>query len=264
MKEQHYSIKTHSYNEDRFVVKDNFFAVIDGASGLKKEEKDGVGTKASRLSSFVKSELLKYKGVFSEENLINLSVKAHNLKHEQEVSCGISIAQIVNDKLNLFFVGDCNIIVKFLDGSVKTFRQDKLTKLDDFALSQMIKYAEENHLSIKKARQELNEILIKHRNLKNLPDGYWVFEPNKFPNFVVDFYSIPISEITSVILCTDGFSQCYEKLGIFKNEVELINSELSIKDICKLIKKISFADKNCNAYPRFKTLDDTTAIKLDF
>ncbi len=264
MKEQHYSIRANRYNEDRFLIKNNLFAVIDGASGLTTEQKKGVGTNASRLAGFVKQELFKFKGDNFIAFLKDLSINALNNGHDTNSSCGISAVIVSDINVYLYAVGDCSILVQDKKNSVRTFKQNELCKLDKIALNQMIDISKNKNITIKQAREHINDVLIKHRLLKNMPNGYSIFCPSKNPNFVVDHYTLNKKDIKSIIICTDGFSQCYEKLNIFDNQKQLFSKKLSLKEICKKIKQVSKSDKDFNKYPRFKLFDDTTAIKLDF
>lgn len=264
MKEQHYSIRAHRYNEDRFLIKNNLFAVIDGASGLTTEQKKGVGTNASRLAGFVKKELSKFKGEDFISFLNDLSIKALKDGHDVETSCGISAVIVDGTNIHLFVIGDCSIILKNKNNEVHTFKQRELCKLDEIAVNEMIFIAKEENISIKQARERINDLLIKHRLMKNTKNGYSIFCPSNNPNFVVDHYVLNKKDIKSIVLCTDGFSQCYDKLDVLNNETQLFTTTLSIKEICKKIQQISKSDKNFNKYPRFKLFDDTTAIKIDF
>lgn len=264
MKEQHFTIKAHSYNEDRFVVSKNLFAVIDGATGLNEVNQDNKATSASLLSSFVKSHLTKYKGNDVAEFLRSLSVLAIKNGHNEDTSCGISIVKICDKNIEFYSLGDCSILYQYKNGNVGSFGQTKLPKLDEIALKQMIDYAKSNGVSIKKAREHINDTLKKHRALKNTPDGYWVFAPSSQPNFIVDKLVLQKDEIQSIIICSDGFAECYNLLNIFEDERQLFESDLSIKDICLKVQQVAKSDKDYNLYPRFKLFDDTTAIRLDF
>ena len=264
MKEQHFTIKSHFYNEDRFLVGNTLFAVIDGATGLNAENTFGKASSASKLAGFVKSQLANYKGSDIIGFLRSLSVLALKNGHAKDCSCGISIVKVNKNTVELYCLGDCPILYQDKNGEVHTFTQTKLPKLDKIALNQMIDYAKANNVSMKKARKHIDQTLKKHRSLMNMPDGYWVFAPSEKPNFTVDTITIEKEQLKSIIVCSDGFAQCYNKLNIFENEKQLFESQLSLKDICLKVQRISKADKDYNLYPRFKLFDDTTVIKLDF
>ncbi|MBE5737215.1 MAG: hypothetical protein E7348_02320 [Clostridiales bacterium] len=264
MKEQHFTIKSHFYNEDRFLVTNTLFAVIDGATGLTDENTFNKASKASKLAGFVKSQLANYKGTDIIDFLHSLSILAFEKGHTKDCSCGISIVKVNEKTVELYCLGDCPILYQNKNGEVHTFTQTKLPKLDKIALNQMMDYAKANNISIKKARKYIDHTLKKHRALLNTPDGYWVFAPSEKPNFTVDTITIEKEQLKSIIVCSDGFAQCYNKLNIFENEKQLFESQLSVKDICLKVQRISKADKDYNLYPRFKLFDDTTVIKLDF
>ena len=56
------TLKSHNYNEDRFVSSKYVYGVIDGATVLKGETAKNRKTSASILSAFVKSQLEKFNG----------------------------------------------------------------------------------------------------------------------------------------------------------------------------------------------------------
>ena len=263
MKEQHFTIRAHSYNEDRFVVTDRLFAVIDGASGLTKEDKNGVGTCASRLAAFVKSALQSYRGENVGQFLRELSRRAYAEGFDESVSCGVSVVQLCKDVARFYTVGDCEIIYRHRGGEVLRFHQTEINDLDEKAIREMVRYATENKISVRAARPHIQDILIHHRSLRNTPGGYSIFAPSAEPCFEVKSMEIPLSELESLYLCTDGFLPCFTSLGIFGDERGLFTTSLSVKDICLQIQKILRQDKDFNTFPRFKLFDDITAIRVD-
>ena len=264
IKEQHFSIKAHAYNEDRFVVTDGLFAVIDGASGLTPKEKDGIGTKASRLATFVKAALQRYHGKDVEQFLRELSRRAYAEGFDNHVSCAISVLHLSKDTARFYTVGDCEIIYRRRDGVVSRFRQTELSVLDNKAIEEMVRYAAKNNISVREARGHIQDMLIGHRALMNTPQGYSVFVPSPTADFEIKSKVLARSELESLYLCTDGFLPCFTELDIFKDVGELFTTSLSVKDICLQIQKILRQDKDFNRFPRFKLFDDITAIRLNF
>ena len=263
IKEEHFSIRSHRYNEDRFVVTDSLFAVIDGASGLTQEKKSGVGTRASRLAAFVKSALQRYRGEDLGQFLIELSRRAYDAGFDDSVSCGIAAFQICRDSARIYALGDCEVIYRLKDGTVSRFRQTELGELDERAISEMVRYAAQNNITVRAARPHIQDILIKNRARKNTSSGYSVFSPSTVPSFEVKAVQIPLSAIASVYICTDGFVPSFTELGILRDTRELFDTPLSVKDICLEIQKILRQDKDFERFPRFKLFDDITAIRLD-
>ncbi len=263
IKEQHFTIRAHSYNEDRFVVTKHLLAVIDGASGLAPEQKCGPGTDASRLASYVKTALLRCKDENIEQFLRNLSSRAYEAGFNEGTSCGISLVRLCKDTVRFYTVGDCEIIYRLRTGEVSRFYQTELPVLDNKAIEQMVCYAKEHHISVREARPHIQDILIRHRALMNTPNGYNVFAPSSAPKFEVKTLEIARAELHDLYLCTDGFLPCFTELGIFQHEGELFTTPMSVKDICLQIQSILRQDKDYNRYPRFKLFDDITAIRAE-
>lgn len=263
IKEQHFTIRAHSYNEDRFVVTKHLLAVIDGASGLVSEKKRGSGTDASRLAAYVKTELLRCREENIEQFLLKLSRRAYESGFNEGTSCGISVVQFCKDTVRFYTVGDCEIIYRLRTGEVSRFYQPELPVLDDKAIEQMVQYAKEHNVSVRDARPHIQDILIRHRALMNTPNGYNVFAPSSAPKFEVKTLEISRAELQDLYLCTDGFLPCFTELGIFRHEGELFSTSMSVKDICLQIQSILRQDKDYNNYPRFKLFDDITAIRAE-
>ena len=66
---------------------------------------------------------------------------------------------------------------------------------------------------------------------------------------------------------TDGFAQAFDTLNIFSSLEMCLDSIHSKEDAQKVILEIknrSYKDKDCNKYPRFKTIDDITFLMVKF
>ena len=257
---QYKTVKSHSFNEDRFVISNKIFGVIDGATGLSGNTK-GKKTTASKLSAFLKSKLERYNGENIEEYIENLSKESYE-KNLYPATCGISLAVIKESVVQFYFVGDCDIFCKLKNGEVRSLKQTRLGVLDGIAVDAMKKIAQEKNISIKSARPLINDVLIKHRNMVNKPNGYFAFEPQQNPNFKPTILEIDKEEIDRIIICTDGYSQCFTTLEILKDYKSLFEEDLN--EVLNEIVKVSREDKDYNKYPRFKIIDDITYVSVKF
>ena len=275
MKVEKLTRKSHFFNEDRFVVGDNFFMVIDGATSLMKTDLFNP-TEGSWFVSFIKRRLsAKSKHVF--EKLSNISKQAYaefcavldkNGLNPQDLlyypSAGLALAEIVEDKVVINTIGDCEAVVKFKDGKTVRLVQKELLKLDAYALERMVKLKEQKGLTMKQAFTECKDVLVANRRLMNKPDGYNVFTVSKTGKFEFLTKSFELKDIDEIYLYTDGFAQTFEEFKIYGSYEQTFSKSLDIKSEVEKIVKTAFSDKDCEKYPRFKIIDDIAIIKMQF
>ena len=200
----------------------------------------------------------------SDQNILHrLSKDSCELGFNKSPSVGLAGVKIEKDKLRLFSLGDCEIIYKLKNGELYRFKKDALDKLDGVAISTLKEVAKEKNISIKKSVPFIKDLLRKHRLMKNTPNGYDIFEPLKEPSFNLYEKELFIKDVESFYVCTDGFSSSFTTFNVFSNLNELFKTNMTIKEIVEKIKEVAFLDKNYDKYPRFKLIDDITAIKVE-
>lgn len=259
------------YNEDSFILEDDFYVVMDGATGLYKQT-----FRPSDACYFVKE----FKKIFKKCNdfelelseisktLYNIFINKYegsSLKRSYIPSIGLSFISIDkdNNKINLYTLGDPIIFIKFKDGSNLFFKDDNLTQLDNYVISNMIKVSRQKGISIKEAKIEVKKLLVENRNKLNKDNGYNVFSlyKNGF-NFKIAKTEVDLDKVLYVVLATDGFMQAYDTFNIYDNIEELFENNLS--ETYDKMRYLALKDKDYNIYPRFKLIDDATAIKVYF
>ncbi len=275
MKVEKISRKSHYYNEDRFVVSNNFCMVLDGATALQKSN-FFKPTEASWFVSFIKSSLQR-----KTDNVLNklseISKQAHlnfnEILFQNDVginelsyypSAGLSFAEIHGDKVEICTIGDCEAVVKLKSG--KTFRimQPQLSELDEQALKTMIELKQTRHLKMKDAVKACADVLLENRKLMNTPSGYSVYTLSQTGEFNYLRERFNIEEIDEIYLYTDGVSQAFNELKIYPSWKEMFEKSVDIREEVEKIVKKAFSDKECEKYPRFKIIDDVTMLKITF
>ena len=258
------TLKSHTFNEDRFAVSSTLFAVIDGATDLSDSPSYHTRSHASMLAERVKKGLLSLSKGDVVGFLYDLSRKLYNETPRLLASCGIAVARIKDGFLEIFGLGDCEIVYKKKSGEIIRFKQTALSVLDKKAIDELVTIAKENDLTVAEAKPLIIPTLRKHRALMNTDGGYDVFAPMQTPNFTVLTDKIKLDELCSVYIMTDGFAQAFTTLNILPSYTNLFDDGVTIDGVIEQIKKVSFADETLSAYPRFKIIDDITAIKIDF
>ena len=260
--------KANRFNEDRIVIGKNYFLVIDGATPLVKNNVKP--TEASWFAGFIKKNLKKNDG-----NLINklneISKKAYKqfakisiLNKKYFPSCALAWVEINNNKIVAHTIGDCEIVIKYKDNTLKRLLIEDLPKLDNGAIQQMVNVAKEKNISVKEARKHINDILIENRKLMNKPNGYSIFTIDNNPDFKFSTYEEDVNKIKEIYVYSDGISQAFDELKIYDSWEELFKNDVRLSKLIKRIVKKAKSDVNYNKYPRFKLIDDISIIKIVF
>lgn len=252
--------KYHTYNEDCLAISSNLFCVIDGATSLKSKN-NKYKTETSKMVKELAILFKKYKGNGDKlENYIYECSKELAKKYDNSNSCGFSLIYFYLDNIYIYYLGDPECLIKTKDNKILTIYNDSLAKLDDYAISKMIDISKKENISIKEARNKINDILVENRNKKNKENGYYVFEPSINPNFKIYKAIINKNDVKEILLSTDGYQAIYKVYKLIKKE-EIFS--LPLNEGYKKIKEVSFLDKEMNKYPRFKIIDDISAIKIE-
>ncbi len=252
------TIKAHSYNEDRFVLSKRIAGVIDGATGIG-EKNDNRATTASKLVAFLKEELERFKGGDIIEYLLELSSRSYGAGLST-ATCGMALAYFEKSRIKLVCIGDCEILLKYREGRIEKIQQEELLKLDKEALGKMLEIAKARKISPRKARAEIDGVLLENRKKANAKGGYSVFQPQKTPDLKFTVREIDEGEVEKIILCSDGFSQCYTTLKFIDGYKGLFEESADLDEIADEVNALSREDKDYEKYPRFKLVDDITYV----
>jgi serine/threonine protein phosphatase PrpC len=264
--EKVYSKGIKQINEDEILIKDNIFAVFDGASSLvkflSKEGKTG-GKIAAEIS----------KNVFSENNdsLKNLAIKANDLirekmksnkvninKKEALWSTSAAVIRIKKDCAEFFQIGDSLILV------IKNDKPRIVTKYYDQDMETMIKWKKLADKKEKNIREKLTKQIIKVRRRSNICYGDLNGEKKAIKFFNIGKFKL--KNIESIILFTDGLliPKKDPKENEDWNKFVKLYKKLGLKGLLRFVRSLEDTDPNCFLYPRFKMHDDiaTIAIKI--
>lgn len=179
-------------------------------------------------------------------------------------SAGAVMARIVDDELQLLRIGDCSLVVGLRSGEFITMEDELLTVLDANALSELVETAARHGIDARAARPLVNDALVANRQRMNTPDGYWVLEPYGKGVPHASVLRVPLGEVRDLLLMTDGFSSAHDALHLYANAPELLVAvrETGVEKVFGAIEAGFAADPGWNRYPRFKQIDDITALHL--
>lgn len=261
-------------NEDIAYAENNYGWVIDGATGLNKTNLTGskgdVYWFVNEWNNYLKDNILDkskdIKEIVSKgmDFIGNKFNKISSLKYPDKVdlpAASIAIIRINNNKVEYFLLGDCTLIVENNNGKSSIIKQTLLDKLDNIAKAEMNKLMLNEGISFIEARQRINPLLIKHRLLKNTPEGYWTlgFDRNAVENSLYGY--LDLEECKKALLMSDGFSAIFDNYKYIEadNLISIIEKQ-GLHQVYKTIRLIENEDADVVKFPRFKKSDDSSAV----
>ena len=196
-----------------------------------------------------------------EEYLIGAKEKGFDIPDDSP-SAGIALFRIRANTLEFFGLGDCVGVVKLKEGTTKWLNNPSLSNLDSIVINKMSQLHKETGIDVIEARKLCTDLLIRHRALKNKPDGYYILDPFGEGIDHACKLTVNLDDVESVSVFSDGFSQLSEVFRVFENfgELHQAMSTRSLEDLCKELFMLQDKDSVCNNHPRFKLRDDTCAV----
>ncbi|MBQ3107720.1 MAG: protein phosphatase 2C domain-containing protein [Firmicutes bacterium] len=270
----HLALQGNAAMEDRIGFGPDYLFVIDGASGLDKvhltDEASDAAWLAIRIGellemnlpdpSFELSDLMKAIAQALRQEYDNLSF-SYQVAADYP-SAGLAIVRRRYNQLEYFGLGDCTAVFRLTDGTFDLQREEALAALDQTAISEMVRQAEEHHCTVLEARPYIQDVLVENRNLRNKEGGYWIFDPTGIGIPHCRYFSRPINEVASVTLMTDGFAQLADTFTEADGFEDLHQRCLKegLAPLADRLFALQEEDDQCNRYPRFKMRDDTCAV----
>lgn len=257
--------KSHYYNEDRFVVGQNYVLVLDGATSLQPSDKKP--TSGSWLAKFIKNHLKRHETdiISSLHHISSLAYEEFEVTSRHSLdylpSAGIALAVFQEEQIDLYYIGDCSLVVFTKDGDSHYFQQKALLGLDQQVIDRMVTISKEKGVSVLATRSEVNNLLIQNRQLANKPDGYSVFTTCKNPKFAFSHQVYKRRDVQSIFLFTDGFASAWDTFHLYPSYQKALSRPLAT--VIEAIRKEAYHDPQCNMYPRLKLIDDITAVSVD-
>lgn len=263
-------------NEDTVFACEKFAFILDGATGLLKENITDKPSDAQWFVEKTKEYLIAHLGDTSK-SIVEIMKETLQYVNDQYLafdgainiisrpSAGVCLVRINEGKLEYFILGDCTLTIKNINGKVNHLCIDDLPKLDNQNIEKMVKVAKEKHINVIDARQFINDSLLKTRLSQNTPQGYYIFsnEPSACDHALVG--TIPLKEISQVYGVSDGFAQIFDLFELCtKAEMFELLKKYSPEELYKKLYILQENDISCNNYPRFKIRDDASLFYIEF
>lgn len=254
------------WNEDGYIATEYFFAVMDGATGLGEphfEPTDAMWL----VKSFVRDlnpgiedltgELQRLSRVYGER-----FAKKSDTKDPAEMpSMGLAMARVEEKELHLWMLGDVEIYLEEKDGTTLSFRDKNLPRIDEGALQEMRRIAEEKGITPREARPLIQDRLRENRRLMNGLGGYRVFSLPAAGAIVPFETKIPLEKVRFLALATDGILQAVDTFHLMDRKTLF---HTPFRKIRRAILDASAKDPDFVEHPRFKSIDDMTLLTVTF
>ena len=265
-------------NEDIACSGKNYCFVIDGASCLSGVNVMDCGSDAAwmvqeiaeRLGDLLEKDtqtptqaLLGELVADLREQYLQALAKQGITQPADSPSAGIALFRVRQGRLEFFGLGDCVGVAQLPDGESFVSFDEQLVKLDNGVLEKMQQMHKQTGVGVLQARHLCNEQLIENRAKRNRPGGYWILD------LLTDVglknarqYSWPLTQPIRVGAYSDGFAELSEHFGIYRDAKALFDAmqETDLNQMYTQLKQAQDSDPDCNAYPRFKLRDDTSAL----
>ena len=263
-------------NEDQVGYGRNYCFAIDGASslsGINIIEQSDARWFAQRIAkalsaAFEKEQDVDVPGVLTrtiEEARAIYNAKLETLHaHEpgDSPSCGIALFWQVGNTLHFYGLGDCVGVLALPDGQRFYSLDANLPELDNGVLKEIIRIYRETGVSMREARRQCKDILMRNRKMRNHPEGYYVLDLSGVGIDKARRATFPVEGDMQVCCISDGFAQLAELFGFYQGYAGLLDA-MEHESLQQMYDKLYAAqdkDADCIDYPRFKIRDDTCAV----
>lgn len=254
------------HNEDSFIIDDKFIMVMDGATSLEKTPLQPTGgaylvNKISTCLPKLKGDIIDRLDVVAKD--VYQTLKKDNLTNLKMLpSAGLAWIEFEGDEVIVHTIGDCEAAIVAKDNKVTRIIIKDLLKLDAQALDELVKVSKRENICIKDCRPLINDILVKNRMMMNTPEGYSIFAPSNCPDFKYSTNVFLKNDIKEIYLYSDGFADAFTTFNLYKSAEDLFSKSVDINKVVNEIVNAADNDPLCNNFPRFKFIDDITAIKI--
>lgn len=250
-------------NEDRLVVKENLFCVIDGASSL-----NGYHDSSGKTGGYLAASVVREKITGGQGTLIETVTNANTAIAEAMIKNNIDVSNTVNrwsaslvavrikdETAEWIKIGDCNLLVLNQDGSVKLLGEYHNHDLETLKMWKAL--AQKKTKNIRQHLREQNRKVRMETNIK-----YGALNGDNRAISFIQKGEISVKGVKNIILFTDGFlipKEDPEESEDFFEMVELFRQG-GLNMVRQTIRDLEKSDPECWKYPRLKQYDDMAAI----
>jgi hypothetical protein len=162
--------------------------------------------------------------------------------------------------IEYFVLGDSSILFENHQGDVDAILGEGPRSYDQKAVDKLEQVMQNQNLTYKQAREEIQDMLRRHRKLENTASGYWTlgFDTDAVEHADTGRYAS--DQISSIYLFTDGFERIKSTFDVFvtwESLVEYIRTNGGDRAF-EILRAFEKSDSECREYPRLSLSDDAT------
>lgn len=249
------------WGEDRIFIGKNSLGVIDGSSPISKVPISPYHSQAEWLVDNLSEGLPICKDLTLPEacklitsNLKSSSGYLSNLDSALSPCCTFAGLQLIGDTLTSYVLGDCTIILEYLDGRIEILSDNRIRYYSNLT--------RERKLSARKLGLDESECVAaqmrENRKQMNKDGGFWTvaLEGDYETNFLVRTFDIRY--LKRCLLFSDGFERLFEHNLVKVNDI--LNQKISLRGA--LAKLRDFENKCVSS--EVKRHDDVSALLVSF
>lgn len=271
---------SNEYNEDIVGYNEQYFWVIDGATGLNNHNFMPSETDAKwysnwwnsyltanakddiELKELIRNGITKVKDDFSSE-LEKNGIIFDDLTKVDYPSASISIVKFYECEAEYLILGDCRIYTDIED--YKKIFDGSISLLDDEVFNSMRRLKNFGFIDLKEIKNLVFEQIVSNRLKNNTTEGYWILS---FDESAVDrakYGKIELKSKTRFMMASDGYYSLSDKYGIYEED-ELLDLTYSkgIGSMYQILRDFENDNEKVRFIPRFKKSDDSTCLIFTF
>jgi Protein phosphatase 2C len=262
-----------SKNADWYRFDGDVAVIIDGAANIGNSKIPGFENDAVWLVRRLGESLAQLSGK-SDKSAIQIveQIRLRMLEEyinflgtvdEQPFAC-LGIVREIGDYCEFLNMGDLTFLIEMIDGNIVRFGDNTVRKLDKNA-ENILRKAIESSVGPHSRRMELVwDDILSNRSQRNKLQGYEVFDMNFCSLIAFERILRPKKDIKSVLMMTDGFYRCVDVYHLMSDKELFVQiNRFGLSCILEKIRTIEKSDEDCVKYPRFKNMDDATALLIN-
>ncbi|WP_019908951.1 protein phosphatase 2C domain-containing protein [Paenibacillus sp. HW567] len=266
-----YSLKGHGeWNEDALVINEaaSVYGVVDGATSLSPYR-----NQEGRTGGYIASQLAAahFKNMEQQQTLEVTVTEANRALREKMAAEGVDISdssslwsaalvavQVHPYSIDYVQAGDCMLLAKYKDGTVRALTHSQLAHIDQKTLGAMEELRAEGVSDPVELRTRLTPLLLDNRTKANTLAGYGVLNGSlDFPLFL-EKGTFNRANLESLYMVSDGL---YTE-GTDWNELVDNLDRLGAEGYARGLYDKEQEDHLLLAVPRLKVSDDKTCVVL--
>ncbi len=270
--------KGSSTNEDLVWTDDGAAIVLDGATGLTNRSFTDCDSDGQWYVETLTEEI--EKRIYDNSPLSDVVAAAIDdlatryneltdtatLEEHEIPSAAGAIFRWTDDELEYFVLGDCSLVIQTSDETIPIVG-DGPRDLDQRVVDEMVSIREQQaEISYQELRAQVQPLLVKHRKMKNQPNGYWALGIDNEAVKHAIMGRVSRDQIEFVVAFTDGFEPIYTLYDVFADWDDLLSylSHNGLNRAIRVLRAFEAADPECQSYPRLKPSDDVGIAAVEF